>query len=383
MRKEALITAVLSLSFLASCGGGGGGDSVNDDTTVGSGPAGFVNVSGSISTSSVSGQSLGALAGCNISVGGQTPAYIVAVTTDQNGRVTAAGSQIDQSCAFNLSLNKNYSYAFAVFSQSGQPLVVFADPSGKNAMKFTGDVSLTAVLKDTNNDGVPDTAEVSVDNPVNVTFSTDNNLNQAVQNPPDRDGNGKADYMDDLNNNGVPDALEDRNGNGRPDSLEDWDGNGHPEGLEDENQDGIPDHVEDDNMNGHPEHHDCNGNGRFDDETNEGYEGNEDYSCGQPPAGGNQGGGNQGTVSFSADVLPILNQSCAGCHGSNGNFHLSTATDKYAEVMKFVNTANPSNSRLLLKATNTISHGGGMVLSTQSPEYQKILQWIQSGAPNN
>jgi hypothetical protein len=48
-----------------------------------------------------------------------------------------------------------------------------------------------------------------------------------------------------------------------------------------------------------------------------------------------------------------------------------------------VNLAAPEESLLLLKATGTVSHGGGEVLTRGSPHYMALLRWIQGGAKND
>ena len=429
MKKALLASGIFALGFIVACGGGGGGggtptagggsSNVGRETSgVSSGgivtsPA-FVNVRGRITSFQKVGiQSLKPQqAGCNIN--GINLAYVVAVSIDQNGNLTAAGTQVGSDCSFNFSLNTALRYGFVVFDDQRRALALFTDPAGRNVFRFRGNVNLTATLVDTNGDGIPEIAQVNVDNPQNVEVSSDDNFGTLVTNPQryDRNGNGIPDFMDDFNGNGLPDSMEDMNNNGYPDSLEDWDHNGIVEGFEDENRNYVPDHVEDYDMDGHPEHYECDYDDKFEDE----HEGEERYRCfpqPQPPAGGtpggqqggnqgggNQGGGNQGgnqgggapqTVSFSRDVMPILQQSCSGCHQVNsgaGNFRLSynvivngsPATPGYTS---FIDTNNPSQSLILLKATNQVGHGGGQVIAPNSQAYQTILRWIQEGAPNN
>ncbi len=101
-------------------------------------------------------------------------------------------------------------------------------------------------------------------------------------------------------------------------------------------------------------------------------------------------------ISFSKNVYKIL-QRCQTCHNATnhgGNLIIAkTATTTYNNLMtkipatqgytSFINKNSPSNSLLLQKATNSISHGGGQVFTTNSQEYQTILKWIQQGAKNN
>ncbi|EDP73725.1 probable S-layer related protein (Precursor) [Hydrogenivirga sp. 128-5-R1-1] len=104
---------------------------------------------------------------------------------------------------------------------------------------------------------------------------------------------------------------------------------------------------------------------------------------------------NSQTVSFSKNVYPILKNNCQSCHGAtsgSGNLRIGNdATTTYNNLMtttpaaggSYIDTANPSTSLLLQKATNSVPHGGGQRFSPSSQEYQTILNWIQQGANNN
>ena len=88
-------------------------------------------------------------------------------------------------------------------------------------------------------------------------------------------------------------------------------------------------------------------------------------------------------ISFSADVVPIL-QSCTGCHTSGtGGWTYSGGAGSHGQVLSVINTTSPANSLLLVKATGAGGHGGGSLFSASSDEYQAILAWIQEGAMNN
>jgi len=91
------------------------------------------------------------------------------------------------------------------------------------------------------------------------------------------------------------------------------------------------------------------------------------------------------TVSFASDVMPVLETKCKSCHGNGGNFTITTASATYSNLTlnNFLDTTTPDNSRLLLKASGSIAHDGGMVITTTSPEYLTIQQWITQGASNN
>ncbi|MEX2262254.1 MAG: DUF1549 and DUF1553 domain-containing protein [Bryobacteraceae bacterium] len=46
-----------------------------------------------------------------------------------------------------------------------------------------------------------------------------------------------------------------------------------------------------------------------------------------------------------------------------------------------IDTKEPAQSLLLLKATGSVPHGGGQRFPKDSPEYETILKWIRDGAP--
>ena len=112
--------------------------------------------------------------------------------------------------------------------------------------------------------------------------------------------------------------------------------------------------------------------------------------------------------SFPRDIGSLLTQQGCNnttCHGAvpgQGGFKLSTnATyprDDYKWIVeggKFevltaemeepphprVNLKDPEKSLILQKATLQVPHGGGLRFGSDSPQYARILRWIQSGAP--
>jgi len=112
--------------------------------------------------------------------------------------------------------------------------------------------------------------------------------------------------------------------------------------------------------------------------------------------------------SFPRDIGSLLTQQGCNnttCHGAvpgQGGFKLSTnATyprDDYKWIVKGgkfevltaemeepphprVNLKDPGKSLILQKATLQIPHGGGLRFGSDSPQYARILQWIQAGAP--
>jgi hypothetical protein len=111
---------------------------------------------------------------------------------------------------------------------------------------------------------------------------------------------------------------------------------------------------------------------------------------------------------FAREIGTILTRKgCNGasCHGGvkgRGGFKLSSGayhpkedyewivkggtyqvltTEVKGERVPRVKVAEPEKSLLLLKATGTVSHGGGKRFDQDSPEYRKLVSWIRSGAP--
>lgn len=111
---------------------------------------------------------------------------------------------------------------------------------------------------------------------------------------------------------------------------------------------------------------------------------------------------------FARNIGSILTRKgCngAGCHGGvkgRGGFKLSAGVlypkDDYEWIVKGgayqvlsaeakgervprVNTKEPERSLVLLKATNSVPHGGGRRFAVDSLEYRTILEWVRSGAP--
>lgn len=99
------------------------------------------------------------------------------------------------------------------------------------------------------------------------------------------------------------------------------------------------------------------------------------------------------SVSFSADVAPILSSRCAGevCHGSTGwsDYHAITSAHAYecCDGRKLVVPGSPDGSYLMHKL-----RGHGMCLGVPMPkngapltpaQMQTIYDWICLGAKNN
>lgn len=101
-------------------------------------------------------------------------------------------------------------------------------------------------------------------------------------------------------------------------------------------------------------------------------------------------------VNFPNHITPIFTKlgcNAGGCHGKasgQNGFRLSLLgfypSDDYEYLVKEARgrrlfPAAPERSLLLLKATNSIAHGGGKRLVSESYEYRLIRRWIEQGMP--
>ena len=103
------------------------------------------------------------------------------------------------------------------------------------------------------------------------------------------------------------------------------------------------------------------------------------------------------SLSFVNDIVPIFTKaSCnsGGCHAKAGNgqngFRLSLLgfepAEDYEHIVKEghgrrVFPPAPDQSLLLMKASNTVPHGGGKRLDLTSEGYKLIREWIAQGMP--
>lgn len=104
----------------------------------------------------------------------------------------------------------------------------------------------------------------------------------------------------------------------------------------------------------------------------------------------------QRSLSFATDIAPIfarLGCSTSNCHGAltgQNGFKLSLfgyePESDYKAVVEAaegrrINRAEPAQSLILLKPTQSVRHGGGKRFEVGSLEYQAIKEWIEAGAP--
>jgi hypothetical protein len=93
-----------------------------------------------------------------------------------------------------------------------------------------------------------------------------------------------------------------------------------------------------------------------------------------------------GDVSFSADIIPIFNQSCniSGCHNSGGQQPDLSPANAYNSLIngQYVNTADPEQSEIYqwMRGNRSLP----MPLSGSNPTYNaNVLAWIRQGAKND
>lgn len=100
--------------------------------------------------------------------------------------------------------------------------------------------------------------------------------------------------------------------------------------------------------------------------------------------------------SFGNHIIPVLTKlgcNSGACHGAlagKGGFKLSLrgyapGDDHFVLTRQVggrrVNKLEPARSLMLLKPTLAVQHGGGLRLEVNSPEYQRLAEWIAAGAP--
>jgi hypothetical protein len=101
-------------------------------------------------------------------------------------------------------------------------------------------------------------------------------------------------------------------------------------------------------------------------------------------------------VDFDHNVIPILTKSgcnSGACHGAavgRGGFKLSLyGGDPQADYQSIVlelegrrvNLARPDESLVVMKATESIEHGGGYRLDPDAAGTERLLDWIKAGSP--
>ncbi|MEO7924750.1 MAG: hypothetical protein ABIR30_13795 [Chitinophagaceae bacterium] len=87
-------------------------------------------------------------------------------------------------------------------------------------------------------------------------------------------------------------------------------------------------------------------------------------------------------VSYSADLAPLFNSSCAlvGCHVSGAHKPYMKTAESYLQIVNggFVNTILPKESILYNKINGDMKE-----YIPSAVNRQKVYDWIRNGAPNN
>jgi hypothetical protein len=101
-------------------------------------------------------------------------------------------------------------------------------------------------------------------------------------------------------------------------------------------------------------------------------------------------------INFANEIAPILTRNgCngGGCHGKSGGqngFRLSLLGfepwNDYDRLLREgrgrrISLPAPESSLLITKATGEIPHGGGARIDVGSPDYQRLIRWIEMGTP--
>jgi hypothetical protein len=101
-------------------------------------------------------------------------------------------------------------------------------------------------------------------------------------------------------------------------------------------------------------------------------------------------------INFPNEIAPIFTRNgCngGGCHGKSGGqngFRLSLLGfepwNDYDRILREgrgrrISLTAPESSLMITKATGEIPHGGGARIEVGSPDYQRLIRWIEMGTP--
>jgi mono/diheme cytochrome c family protein len=92
------------------------------------------------------------------------------------------------------------------------------------------------------------------------------------------------------------------------------------------------------------------------------------------------------TVSFTNDIMPIIQSRCVNCHGGD-RVEKELLMRTYEEIMAgsengpVIVPGDPTNSKLVELVTNQKMPKRGPKLTP--PQVQLIAEWVAAGAPNN
>lgn len=101
-------------------------------------------------------------------------------------------------------------------------------------------------------------------------------------------------------------------------------------------------------------------------------------------------------INFANEIAPVLTRNgcnSGGCHGKSGGqngFSLSLLGfepwNDYDRLLREgrgrrISLPAPESSLMITKATGEIPHGGGSRIEVGSPDYNRLLRWIEMGTP--
>lgn len=91
--------------------------------------------------------------------------------------------------------------------------------------------------------------------------------------------------------------------------------------------------------------------------------------------------GPQQDVNFLT-VQQILTENCGSCHGgTSGRFFVVTMDSAQLHQSGLVDPADPPQSLIILKPTNAIPHGGGLIASYSAGQQTQVSDWISKLEP--
>ncbi|MCF6244909.1 MAG: hypothetical protein L3J43_07710 [Sulfurovum sp.] len=358
MKKNTILLSLIAVPFLVGCGGG------SSDTTA------------AVATAKISGTVPGTL----IEAFCEDGTYVQVASTQNGTNQHPFELNIPQNtnCKLVMTTNENNDTTRVI-----TPIGFINGTTTGSTITMNGDINFFHIPLelDYNNANDADGDHV-IDQPLQVDLNNSTNIGINNTSVYDTDKNGHIDAYDDDDNDGRVNAYEDDDNDGT-ENIHDDDNDDKPDYLEDNDKDGELNHRDDDDDNGHADYtEDTDDDGIpnhiDDDDDNDGIEDDDDDYT---PSGGMPTPTPTSTMPtakmFSADVMPILNSNCKSCHGSAGNFTVTTAGATYTNTMALSGGAQ----YMLEKGNGMQSHGAGDKLN--DTEYATIQSWIDTGAMNN
>jgi cytochrome c553 len=78
-----------------------------------------------------------------------------------------------------------------------------------------------------------------------------------------------------------------------------------------------------------------------------------------------------------ADVQAILTADCSGCHGAGSGQAYTVTMDSITLLNSgFVTPSTPSQSQIIVKPTNVVPHGGGLIGTYTQADIDEVTAWI-------